>query len=349
MTDIHHQHKATIKTLSSALYDFDEMSVRKLLDRLISDTAICRFFHPVGDVLPGQLYDRVFAPLVNAMPDVERRDIICIAGEDQQGRNWVGCAGHYLGRFIAPFMDIPPTGHIAHIRYHEFFCLCDGTITEIQVLWDLPDLMMQAGVWPMGPSLGREGYVPAPASQDGLAQGQPDDALTAQNLQHVLDMLTAMQQYPAKGGAEVMQLERYWHPHFNWYGPSGVGSCRGIDGFRRFHQTPFLKAMPDRGQYPEQTSPHFFADGAYVAVTGWPNMAQTLSHDGWLGIAPTDSQVRLRSLDFWRIENGRIRENWVLVDLLDLWSQLRVDVLARMTELASARPEYQHAVLQEAR
>ena len=78
-------------------------------------------------------------------------------------------------------------------------------------------------------------------------------------------------------------------------------------------------------------------------------MAQTLSHDGWLGIAPTDSQVRLRSLDFWRIENGRIRENWVLVDLLDLWSQLRVDVLARMTELASARPEYQHAVLQEAR
>ena len=84
MTDIHHQHKATIKTLSSALYDFDEMSIRKLLDRLISDTAICRFFHPVGDMLPGQLYDRVFAPLVNAMPEVERRDIICIAGEDQQ-------------------------------------------------------------------------------------------------------------------------------------------------------------------------------------------------------------------------------------------------------------------------
>ena len=39
------------------------------------------------------------------------------------------------------------------------------------------------------------------------------------------------------------------------------------------------------------------------------------------------------SLDFWRIENGLIRENWVLVDLLDMYHQIGVDVLARMREL----------------
>ena len=34
------------------------------------------------------------------------------------------------------------------------------------------------------------------------------------------------------------------------------------------------------------------------------------------------------SLDFWRIEGGLIRENWVLVDLLDMYRQIGVDALA---------------------
>jgi hypothetical protein len=69
-------------------------------------------------------------------------------------------------------------------------------------------------------------------------------------------------------------------------------------------------------------------------------MAQTISGDGWLGIAPTHQKITLRSLDFWRLEKGLIRENWVLVDLLDVWAQIGVDVMARMQQLASARPNY---------
>ncbi len=45
----------------------------------------------------------------------------------------------------------------------------------------------------------------------------------------------------------------------------------------------------------------------------------------------------MRSLDFWRMEDGLIRENWVLVDLLDAYRQLGVDVLARMREFNKAR------------
>ncbi len=71
-----------------------------------------------------------------------------------------------------------------------------------------------------------------------------------------------------------------------------------------------------------------------MGVTGWPNMRQTISGDGWLGLPPIGKQVSLRSLDFWRLENGLIRENWVLVDLLDMYAQLGVDVFARMRELA---------------
>ncbi|MYG25673.1 MAG: ester cyclase, partial [Boseongicola sp. SB0677_bin_26] len=71
--------------------------------------------------------------------------------------------------------------------------------------------------------------------------------------------------------------------------------------------------------------------------TGWPNMRVTITGDGWMGIAPAGQSVLLRSLDFWRVDDGRIRENWVLVDLLDLYDQVGVRVLDRMAEFNKAR------------
>jgi hypothetical protein len=95
--------------------------------------------------------------------------------------------------------------------------------------------------------------------------------------------------------------------------------------------------MPDRGQYLDEITYHFFGDGPYVAVTGWPDMIQTVTDDGWLGIAPSGKRITMRSLDFWRIEQGRIRENWVMVDLLDAYRQLGVDVFRRLREFNKAR------------
>ena len=40
--------------------------------------------------------------------------------------------------------------------------------------------------------------------------------------------------------------------------------------------------MPDRGQFPDEITPHFFAEGDYVAVTGWPDMVQTVTGSGWV-------------------------------------------------------------------
>ena len=45
----------------------------------------------------------------------------------------------------------------------------------------------------------------------------------------------------------------------------------------------------------------------------------------------------MRSLDFWRIENGLIRENWVLIDLLDIYRQINVDVFDRIKEFNKAK------------
>ena len=297
--------------------------------------ATYRMCHPFGDLENAQTFvSATLVPLQDAMPDLERRDMIVVEGTTPEGADWIGCMGQYMGTFRAPFMGIPPTGGLAHMRYHEFFRFEEGTLREAQIIWDLPELMVQANAWPMAPQLGAFLATPAPAKQDGLTAS--GDGAAAQ--QHVIDMLTDLCAHPAQGGPEVMKLEKYWHPQFNWYGPTGIGTARGIGGFRHWHQIPFLRAMPDRKlDSMGGLMSHWIAQGNYVAETGWPNMRLTLTHDGWMGIAPAGREVTLRSLDFWRLEDGLIRENWVLVDLLHLYAQLGVDVLGRLAEFNKAR------------
>ena len=324
--------------LRAAQYDWDEATLLAALEEGAAAEAVFRLAFPFGDMHgPRTFHDQALAKLKAAWPDLERRDWIVIAGEDQHGAEWVGCAGHFIGTFTAPFLDIPPTGHLAHMRFHEFYRIEEGRIVEMQALWDIPEVMMQAGAWPMVPSLGREFCIPGPASGDGIFREARDPERSRASRQLIIEMLEYMKRHPSQGGPEVMEMPRFWHQQMNWYGPAGIGTGRGIEGFRNWHQIPFLKGMPDRGGKVDQITYHFFGDNDYAAVTGWPDMIQTISHDGWLGIPPLGREITMRSLDFWRVEDGLIRENWVMVDLLDMYDQIGVDVFARMRELTKAR------------
>ena len=319
----------------SALAEFDPSRVRAVLDGLFSEDGAFSMCHPFGMVQGTEAYAQsCLLPLHTAMPDLERRDLILVAGTTEEGKDWIGCMGNYMGTFLAPLLGVPPTGHLAHMRYHEYFCFEEGRIVEMQAIWDLPELMMQAKAWPMAPQMGAFLCTPAPMSGDGLVAGGDGQAA----LDHVIAMSESISHHPADPDPAVMQLDRFWHPRFNWYGPAGIGTCRGISGFRHWHQIPFLRAMPDRKLDAKgDLRSHWWAEGNYVCETGWPNMRLTLTGDGWMGIAPAGKEVLLRSLDFWRLEGGLIRENWVLVDLLDLYAQVGVDVFARLNEFNKAR------------
>ncbi len=332
----HAANRRLLDGVRAAMYDFETDSVRTALDDAFSADAAVHLAHPFEDLDgAGGWFEQALVPLHRAMPDLERRDYIVMAGADPSGAAWIGCGGDYMGTLAAPFLDIPPTGRPVSMRFHEFFRVEGGRIVELQALWDIPELMDQAGVWPMGPSIGRVWRAPAPATGDGLVSGEWDPEHSEASRAHVIAMLGDMGRHPNEP-VEAMRLDHWWHPRFSWYGPHGIGSSRGVDQFRRFHQIPFLAAMPDRiGGY--KGDAHFFGDGDYVGVTAWPGMRMTMSGDGFLGIAPTGQAITMRSLDFWRVErtpNGlKIRENWVLVDLLDVWNQLGVDVLRRMREV----------------
>lgn len=326
--------KAIIAPLRAPLYNNDIAAFRSAIASSFVPNALIQLGHPFETLDgPEDFLATAIMPLATAFPDLERRDMIILAGEADTGTYWIGCCGYYTGTFERPFLDIPPTGHHASMRFHEFYRIEDGRVSEFQGLWDIPELMLQAGAWPMVPSLGREWLVPSPATQDGLSITTRDNDHSQKSQELVSAMIDGLSRY-AEGGVAAMQLEKYWHPHFSWYGPSGIGTTRGIDGFRNWHQIPFLKAMPDRVGGAEGG---FFAEGDYVAFTAWPGMQATISGDGWIGIAASDQKITMRSLDFWRCENGLIRENWVLVDLLHVYHQVGIDVLGRMREFNKAR------------
>ncbi|OFA32113.1 polyketide cyclase [Glaciecola punicea] len=327
--------KQKIKNLSQVQYNFEPDKVQQCLLDLFATKAKVQLCFPFEDLNGADgLFADAIMPLYQSMPNIERRDTIIVSGITENGKIWVGCCGYYCGTFEKSWLDIPATGHIASLRFHEFYQFEDNKVTEYQGIWDIPELMLQANAWPLAPSLGREWQVPAPASSDGIERSRYDNAQTQQTKQIVNDMCGALGNY-ASGGVEAMQLNKYWHPKCSWYGPSGIGTGRGISGFRDWHQIPFLNGLPDRVGDPSKG--HLFADNNYAAFTAWPGMYMTVSGSGWLGIAPCNKKITMRSLDFWRVEGQLIRENWVLVDLLSVYDQIGVDVFARMREFNKAR------------
>jgi predicted ester cyclase len=336
--NIHNQNKNLIRQLCVALYDLEPANLKQRLSEVFAPDAKIQLAFPFEDIAgPDALFEQVYKPFITALSDLERRDYIVMAGAgDGSGLsgNWVGCAGFYTGVFEKPWLDIPPTRHPVTVRYHEFFRIEENKVIEMQALWDIPEVMMQARVWPMTPSLGVEWLVPSPATQDGIISSDYDVTHSETSRKLVFDMLNGLQRH-AEHGAEAMGLEDYWHPKMFWYGPAGIGTMRQIMGFRRHHQIPFLKALPNRKVV--HGNGVLFADGDYVGFTGWPGMQMTISGDGWLGIAPANQQITMRSLDFWRCEAGMIRENWVLIDLLHVYHQIGVDVFSRMREVTYGR------------
>jgi predicted ester cyclase len=335
-SDIHQQNKQLINQFRAALYDCDAATLKNQLCAIFAPNGVIHLTFPFGDLLGADaLLDLVYQPLLAAIPDLERRDFIMMAGHANND-HWVGCAGYYMGVFEKPWLGIPPTRHVVAMRYHEFFRIEENRVVEMQAVWDIPQLMTQAKAWPLTPSLGVDWIAPAPATQDGIITSPYDQAKSDANLKLVVAMLTEMGKHPLSGGPEIMQLEKFWHPKMCWYGPSGIGSMRRIQGFRNWHQIPFLKALPDRRVYVSGKGV-MFGDANYVAAAGWPNMQMTITGDGWLGIAPSNQKITMRSFDFWRCENSLIRENWVLIDLLHVYHQIGVDVFSRMRELTYAR------------
>jgi predicted ester cyclase len=295
-----------------------------LRDDVVFDVA-----HPVNR-LDGQeaVVEGFYAPLKRALSNARRRDEIFIGGPNRRapGGRWIASVTHYVGNFDKPLFGIQPSNHLVFLRSGEFYRVePDGKISEAKIIIDLLDLMRQAERFPLPRMLGTEMLFPGPATHDGvLPEGQADGEKTLDLCEAMLADLKAFdpKTFTSKGQTGN---DGYWHDDMLWYGPGGIGSNYRWSGFEKDHRAAFLTAFPDR-----VGGNHYcrIGDGNYAAVSGWPSM--TMTHQGdYLGVKATGKPLTLRVMDFYRCASGKIMENWVLLDYLELFHQMGVDLIEK--------------------
>ncbi len=328
-TETHSRNKRRVHRRLHALCRASADDLEDSVGTVYADDARLFAFHPVNECTgAAAIANSLWRPLRTALPDLQRRDSILIAGESG-GRDLVAAMGHFQGTFTGPLFDIPPTHGVVHIRHGEVHRVANGRISESWMIADMLDLMRQAGCYPIAPSLGAEGRWPGPATQDGVRPDAVDPARGAVSLRLVRLMHAGLLRFDGKR-LESMDHEQYWTPDFLWYGPSGIGTTRGLRGFRAHHQVPFLRAFPDR-----RVEHHFgrVGDGNYAVTGGWPSVVATHLGPGFLAMPATGKSVGMRVMDFYRVDDGLIAENWVPIDMIDLLGQMGVDVFGRVRHL----------------
>ena len=286
-------------------------------------------FHPVNEHQGvASIANALWRPIRESIPDVERRDQIVIAG-DYQDNAFVCTMSELQGTFQNDWHGIPANHGAISLRCCEINRIVDSKIIEAHVLIDVLDLMHQVGCWPIAPSLGTEGAWQGPATRDGVNLDVVDPETGEAALKLCKDMHGGLLAFDGKD-LSSMHHAQYWTENFMWYGPSGVGTTRGLKGFEAHHQIPFLRAFPDR-----KVANHIanVFDGNYVITGGWPSVVATHSGPDWLGVGPTGRHIEMRVMDFYRIENGLIAENWIPIDITNILLQMGVDVFARMRHL----------------
>jgi len=315
---------------------------------LFADDVEWRTVHPINTIKGAdETIEAVFKPLHHAFPDLERRDLIFMRGT-YQGREYIGTVGHYCGNFKNDWLTIPATGRPVWLRYGEIYEMHEDKIVQASIIWDLLDVMRQAGFWPIGPSLGTEAIWQGPITPDGIRlEPSPLDE-GAESLAQTLAMHKTLADYDdhvmaGRDGLLNMAQKLHWHENMMWYGPSGIGTTRSLAGFVDYHQLPFRLAYPNRkggGQWdavPQEEREtlgggHYvrIGDGPYSLTSGWPSVYAHHSGGDIFGMGATGKNVHMRVMDFYLHHEGKIRENWVPIDIIHVLLQKGMDVFDRM-------------------
>jgi len=301
-----------------------------------ADDAEILAVHPFNSLHGTDAYiATVIKPLQSSLDHLHRRDTIAFAGE-YQGADWVTCMGDYTGHFARDWLGIPATDTMVHLRYGEFHRMEAGRACESYLFFDIPALMIAAGVWPIQSSPGRKrgttGPVPGPATGDGLQwhATNPERSRTS------LAMVTAMLRSLATPD-EAWRC--YWHRDMAWFGPAAFGAFVGIDEFAGF-QVPFERAFKEwsGGAANNGMTTHVcrFADGDFICTAGWPSLTG-IHVRPFLDMPASHRRVFMRVCDWWRRQGSCLVENWVFVDVLDVLVQLGRDVLAELQPACGAR------------
>ncbi len=317
----------------------DPNALKKNLEQIYTPEASWRGFHPLNEMKGiEKIHQKFWLPLMESFPDLERRDSLFIGG-DYKGDIFIGAIGHYCGTFRKPWLGLPETGRTIYLRYGEFYQINEDKVVESTILIDTLDFIRQAGFNPLPTSLGTETMWPAPIDGKGLAFIPRNEEISEASVRLTLAMHKSINDYDdlkgrGREGLLTMEQKKYWHPKMMWYGSSGIGTARGLQGFVDHHQLPFRTAFPNRkgaGHYVN------IGDGNYSATSGWPSVRGRHLGGNWLGTSPTGKEIEMRVMDFYLREGELIRENWVPIDIAHVLLQMEIDIFAKLDSFINPR------------
>ena len=116
----------------------------------------------------------------------------------------------------------------------------------------------------------------------------------------------------------IADIDEFFSESFRWMGNQGCGTKDGLREFQDNWQKPFQAAFSDKVCVDEAR----LYMGEWAAAFG----RQEAKHSGaFMGVAPTGKTVEIRYMDFWKVVDGKIVDNWVMVDFPFVLAQLGVD------------------------
>ena len=145
--------------------------------------------------------------------------------------------------------------------------------------------------------------------EQALLTRDTDLARTGQTRATIEDMVDGLNDH------RVDDIGQFFAATFGWHGNYGCGTKTGLEEFQDNWQRPFQAAFSDKVCVDEA---RLFM-GEWAAAFG----RQEATHTGeFMGIAPTGKRVEIRYMDFWKVVDGRIVDNWVMVDFPAVMAQL---------------------------
>ena len=121
----------------------------------------------------------------------------------------------------------------------------------------------------------------------------------------------------------IEDIGEFFSKNFRWMGNFGCGTKSGLEEFQDNWQKPFQEAFSNKVCIDEA---RLFM-GEWAAAFG----KQEAIHTGeFMGIKPTGKKVEIRYMDFWKVSEGKIKDNWVMVDFPFVMKQLGVDIFNGM-------------------
>jgi len=286
--------------------------------------------HPINETKDWLGYfSDVVVPIASSLRGCQRQNYVVIGGE-YLGTEWVTSTGYFYGHFCEPLFGIPPSGKQAFLRFGEFHRMENGKIVESHVYLGFAELIIALDLWPLKESQGYEGVVPGPATHDGVLSKASDPFKSRASADLVEGMLKRL-------GTDDEEWRPFWDDRMVWYGPGGLGSYSTLEGFSEF-QRPFERTFEGWGDGKEVGISGVEAnckagDGDYAFLSGWPMI--TGVHVGpFLGLEPTGKRVFMRDCDWWRCNDGKIIENWCMLDIPHVLMQLGYDLFAEVEQAA---------------